>query len=61
MDLDYQIDVLNNLNLEVMETKPKSSLSNMEQNEHSKLRNDETIVINLVDKIGAVVILSTGH
>ena len=40
-----------------METKPKNNLFNMEQNEHSKLRNDETIVINLVGKGGAVVIL----
>ena len=40
-----------------MEAKPKSNLSNMEQNELSKLRNGETIVINLVVKGGAVVIL----
>ena len=32
-DLDHQIDVLNNLNLEKMETKSKSNLSNMEQKE----------------------------
>ena len=30
-DLDHQIDVLNNLNLEEMETKSKSNLSNKEQ------------------------------
>ena len=33
----------------------------MEQNELSKLRNEETIVINTVDIEGAVLILSTGH
>ena len=38
-DLDHQIDVLNNLNLEEMETKSKSNLSNMEQKELSKLSN----------------------
>ena len=59
--LDHQINVLNNLNLEKMETKCKSNLSNMEQKELSKLNNDETIVIKLSDKGGAVVILSTGH
>ena len=60
-DLDHQIDVLNNLNLEKMETKSKSNLCNMEQKELSKLSNDETIVIKPADKGGAVVILSTGH
>ena len=44
-----------------METKTKSNLSNMEQNELSKLSNDETIVVKPADKGGAVVILSTGH
>ena len=38
--LDDQIDVLNNLNLEKMETKSKINLSNMEQKKLSKLRND---------------------
>ena len=33
----------------------------MEQKELSKLANDESIVITLADKGGAVVILSTGH
>ena len=60
-DLEHQIDVLNNLNLEKMETKSKTNLSNMEQKELFKLSNDETIVIRPVDKGGAVVILSTGH
>ena len=44
-----------------METKSKSNLSNMEQNELSKLSNDENIVIKPAVKGGAVVILSTGH
>ena len=44
-DLDHQIDVVNNLNLEKMETKSKGNLSNMEQKEPSKLSNDETVVI----------------
>ena len=60
-DLDHQIDVLNNLNLEKIETKCKSNLSNMEQKELSKLNNDETIVIKPADKGGVVVIFSTGH
>ena len=60
-DLDHQIDAPNNLNLEKMETKSKSILSNMEQKELSKLINDETIVTKPADKGGAVVILSTGH
>ena len=60
-DLDHQIDVLKNLNFEKMETKFKSNLSNMEQQELSKLTNNETIVITPADKGGAVVILSTGH
>ena len=60
-DLDHQIDVLKNLNFEKMETKFKSNLSNMEQQELSKLPNNETIVITPADKGGAVVILSTGH
>ena len=59
--LDHQINVLNNLNLEKMETKCKSNLSNMEQKELSKLNNDETIVIKPADKGGVVVIFSTGH
>ena len=50
-DLDHQIDVLNNLNLEKMETKiSKCSLSKMEQKELSKLSNDQTIVIKPADK-----------
>ena len=60
-DLDHQIDVLNNLNLEKMGTKSKSNLSNVEQKQLSNLINDETIVIKLAEKGGAVVILSTGH
>ena len=44
-----------------METKFKSNLSNMKQKELSKLTNNESIVITLADKGGAVVILSTGH
>ena len=40
-----------------MKTKFKSNLSYMEQ----KLSNDETIVIKPAEKVGAVVILSTGH
>ena len=59
--LDHQIDVLNNLNPEEMETKSKSNLSNMKKKELSKLSNDETIVIKPADKRKAVVILSTGH
>ena len=39
-DLDNQIDALNNLNPEKMETKSKSNLFNMEQTELSKLNND---------------------
>ena len=61
LDLDHQIDILNNLNLEEMETKSKSNLSNMEQKELWKLNNDETIVIKPADKGRAVVILSKGH
>ena len=60
-DLDHQIDVLNNLNLEKMGTKSKSNLSNVEQKQLSNLINDETIVIKLAEKGGAVVILPTGH
>ena len=60
-DLDHQIDVLNNLNLEEMETKSKSNLSNKEQNQLSKFGNDETTVIKPEDKGGAVVAFSTGH
>ena len=44
-----------------METKSKSNLSNMEQNELSKSSNGDTIVIKPTDKGEAVVILSTGH
>ena len=44
-----------------MEKKFKKNLSNMEQKELSKLANDESIVITLADKGGALVILSTGH
>ena len=44
-----------------METKSKSNLSTMEQKELSKLSNDESMVIKLVDKWAALVILSTGH
>ena len=52
-DFDYQIVVLNNLNLEEMEMKSKGNLSNMEQNEPSKLSDDETIVIKPADKRGS--------
>ena len=41
-----------------METKSRSNLSNMEQKELPKLRNDETIAIKPADKGEAVVILS---
>ena len=58
---DHQIYVLNNLNLEEMETKSKSNLSNMEQKELSKLSNDENIVIKPADKEVALVNLSTSH
>ena len=51
-DLDHQMDVLNNLNLEKTGTKPKSNLSNIEQKEISKLRNNETTVIKPADKGG---------
>ena len=51
-DLDHQIDVLNKLDLEKMDTKSKSDLSYMEQKELLKLINDETIVIKPVDKGG---------
>ena len=44
-DLDHQIDVLNNLDTDKMETKSKSNFYNTEQNELSKLSNDESIVI----------------
>ena len=60
-DLDYKSDIMNNLNLETMETNSKSNLCNMEHKELSKLSNDKTIVIKHADKGGAVVILSTGH
>ena len=60
-DLDHQNDVLNNLDLEKMETKYRSNLFNMEQKELSKLTNDETAVLKPADKGGAGVILSTGH
>ena len=56
-DLDHQIDVLNNLNLEEMQTKSKSNLSNMEQQEISKFSNDEDAVIKSAGKGGAAVIL----
>ena len=39
--LHYQIDVLNNLDLQKMETKSKSSLSNIKERELSKVNNDE--------------------
>ena len=60
-DLDHQIVVLNNLNLEEMETKSNSNFSIMEQKELSKLINDETMVIKPADKGEVVVILSTGN
>ena len=60
-DLHHRTDVLNNLNLDKMETKSESNLSYMEQKELLKLINDETIVIKHAGKGGAVVILSTGH
>ena len=44
-----------------METKSTSNLSHMEQQEFSKLRNDETIVITHTDKGRVLVILSKGH
>ena len=52
-DFDYKIVVLDNLNLEEMEMKSKGNLSNMEQNEPSKLSDDETIVIKAADKRGS--------
>ena len=58
-NLNHQIDVLNNLNLEKMETKSKSNFCNMEQREILKLAN-EIIVIKPADKREAVVILSAG-
>ena len=48
-DLDHQIDVLNNLNLEEMETKSKYNFSIME------------LLIKPADKGEVVVILSTGN
>ena len=60
-NLNHQIDVLNNLNLEKMETKSKSNLSYIKQKELSKLNNDEAIVIKPADKGVAVVILSISH
>ena len=60
-DLDHQIHVLNNLNLEKVETKFKSNVSHMKRKELSKLTNDETIAIKSADKGGAVVILPTSH
>ena len=60
-DLDHQIDVLNSLNLEEMETKYESNLSNMEPKDFSKLSNDGTTVIKFADEREAVVILSPGH
>ena len=39
----------------------KSNLSDVEQKELSKLSNDETTVIKPANKVGAVVILSTGY
>ena len=44
-DSDHQTDILNNLKSWKMETKSKTNLSNVEQKELSKWRNDETIVI----------------
>ena len=60
-DLDYQTGVLNNINLEKVETKSKSNLSSMEKIELSKLRNDKTMVIEYVNKGVGVVTLSTCH
>ena len=57
-DLDHQTDVLNSLNLEEIETKYESHLSNMEPKDFSKLSNDETTV---ADEREAVVIISPGH
>ena len=39
----------------------KSNLSYVKRKELSKLSNDETAVIKPAEKVGAVVILSTGH
>ena len=58
-DLDHQIDILNNLDLEGMDTSSKNNLSKTEQSELSKLTNDKTIIIKHVDKGDAVVVLST--
>ena len=60
-DLDHQIDILNNLDLENIEHNSKTNLSNKEQQELSKLINDEEIIIKRADKGGAVVILSKSH
>ena len=60
-ELDHQIDVLNNLHLEEMETKSKSNLSQTEQKEPSKLSYNKTIVIKPTDMGGVVVILSRSH
>ena len=49
-DLDHQIDVLDNFNLEKMESKSRRNPSHTEQKELSKLMNDETIVIKPADK-----------
>ena len=44
-----------------MKAKSKSNLSNMEPEELSKFRNEETIGIKSAGEEGAAVILSTGH
>ena len=44
-----------------METKSTSNLSNVEQKQRPKLRDDETIAIKSADKGEAVAIISTSH
>ena len=61
MELDHQIDILNYLCFEGMETCSENNLSKMEQSEFSKLINYRTIVIRLAEKGVAAVILSAGH
>ena len=60
-DLDYQIDVLNNLDLEGMDIFSKNNLSKMEQSELLKLINDRIKIIKPPGKRDAVVVLSTEH